>query len=350
MTHDPIIKYAVSAIGLLFSLWAVAVPADELDALVFDDNPKLRDIRHPPWFKTSFLDLKDDLEEAVTAGKRGIMIYFGQENCAYCEALIEVNFGQPDIAEYTQRNFDVIEIDIWGSREITDLNGDTYSEHAYSVKRKTTFTPTILFVDGKQQLAMRLRGYHPPYRFRAALEFVAGGHYENETFRAYLERADPPPKFEIGDLNNQDFFLPPPHMLDRSRIRAQRPLLVFFEQRDCHACDILHTDPVADPKVQSLLRRFDVAQVDMWSEDPIITPDGSRIPIVEWSRKLGLFYAPTLMFFDETGREVFRVASVIHVYRLGRVLEYVAERGYETGLTYLQWHGRRRFQQTSRLD
>ncbi len=331
----------VKILGGVLVAFCFAVHAADEPSISFDDRPAVRVIEHPPWFKMSFLDLRDDLADAVQRGKRGIIVYFGQENCAYCEALIKVNFGQEDISKYTQSHFDVIELDIWGSREVTDLDGDKYTERDFAVFHNTNFTPSLLFFDQEGELALRLRGYYPPYRFRAALEYVADGHYRKESFRDYLARANPPPKFELGDLNEEEFFLPPPHMLDRSRIRAQRPLIVFFEQHDCHACDVLHTEPLSDPEVRLRLHDFDVVQVDMWSNDPIVTPDGRKRSIVDWSRELDVFFAPTLVFFDEGGREVMRIASVVQVYRLGRVLEYVENRGYESGLTYQQWHGRR---------
>ncbi len=334
-------KLIAAMVTTLLAVLTGATYAGETDPISFDDRPKERYIEHPPWFKASFLDLREDLAEAKQAGKRGVIVYIGQENCPYCEALIKVNFGATDIAEYTQRHFDVIELDLWGSRELTDFGGDAHSEHDFANLHGTNFTPSLLFYNQDAKLALRLRGYYPPYKFRAALEYVADAHYKKESFRDYLARADPPPKFEIGDLNEQEFFLRPPYMLDRSRIAAQRPLMVFFEQRDCHACDVLHTQPLSDPQVRTQLRQFDVIQVDMWSKEPIFTPDGRKLSVVDWSKELGLFYAPTLVFFDEGGHEVMRIASVVHVYRLGRILEYVANRGYRTGLTYQQWHGKR---------
>ena len=40
-------------------------------------------IYHHKWFKDSFLDLKDDLQEADEAGKR-LAIIFEQVGCIYC--------------------------------------------------------------------------------------------------------------------------------------------------------------------------------------------------------------------------------------------------------------------------
>ncbi|KAA3631164.1 MAG: thioredoxin, partial [Proteobacteria bacterium] len=240
----------------------------------FDDTPSLRHIPHPDWFKVGFLDLREDLGEAVSSGKKGLMVYFGQENCAYCEALMEVNFQLADVVDYTRANFDVVAVDIWGARDVIDIEGNTLTEREYAVRNETNFTPSFIFYDGKGDAAFRLRGYYPPYRFRAALEYVADGHYLVESFRDYLERAHPPPKFDLEDLNEEDFFDTPPYFLDRSRFPATLPLVVFFEQRDCHACDVLHSDPLSDPDVRRTLSAMRAVQLDMWSDTPVLTPDG----------------------------------------------------------------------------
>lgn len=316
--------------ALAFPSAAADSYADEFDiqAAPIDDRPKIRDIHYPDWFKSSFLDLQSDLGEAVKAGKKGIIVYFGQKNCAYCEALMERDFGQKDIAEYTRRHFDVIALDIWGSREVTDLKGKVLTERELSIREQTNFTPSLLFYDSDGKLALKMRGYYPPYKFRAALEYVVDDYYKNERFRDYLLRADPPPKFEIGDLNERAFFMRPPYALDRSHIPADRPLVVFFEQRECHACDVLHSDPLEEPDVLLLLSQMDAVQLDMWSDTPVITPSGQKLTAEEWANELGLFYAPTLVFFDELGQEVFRVDSVVRLHRLRQVLDYVLTKAY----------------------
>ena len=322
--------------GLLLAVLALpAVAADsyvdefDVTATPIDDSPRLRDIHYPDWFKSSFLDLNTDLDEAIKSGKKGIIIYFGQKNCAYCEALMERDFGQKDIAEYTRHNFDVIALDIWGSREVTDLQGKELTEHDLSIREQTNFTPSLLFYDRDGKLALKMRGYYPPYKFRAALEYVVDGHYKKESYRDYLLRADPPPKFEIGDLNERVFFQKPPFALDRSHIPANRPLVVFFEQKECHACDVLHSDPLEDPGVLLLLSQMDAVQLDMWSDTPVITPSGQKMTAEEWANNLGIFYAPTLVFFDELGHEIFRVDSVVRLHRLHQVLDYVLTKAYQ---------------------
>jgi thioredoxin-related protein len=73
-------------------------------------------MEHPAWFKRSLLDLREDLKEAVQAGKQGLMVYFGQARCAYCHRLLQVNFGLEDIATYARNHFDLVALDARGPR------------------------------------------------------------------------------------------------------------------------------------------------------------------------------------------------------------------------------------------
>lgn len=326
---------------MLFMFWVIPILAmaetDVVDELARDDSPVATPVEHPAWFKLSFLELQSDLAEASEAGKKGLIVYFGQRDCPYCRALMEVNFGKRDIELYTRKNFDVVAIDIHGQRLVTDLQGVQWNENAFAIKEQTQFTPSLIFIAADGSEALRLRGYYPPYKFRAALEYVADGHFRTETFRDYLERADPPPAFEEGGMHDEPFFDAPPYALQRRPIAAQRPLMVFFEQGSCHACDVLHGVPLQDPEVRATLEGFDVVQLNLYGQQPVVTPTGQRLTAEEWARELGLFYTPTLVFFDRKGSEILRVDSVVGFYRLKGVLAYVASDAYRRGLTFQQW-------------
>jgi thioredoxin-related protein len=313
-----------------------AIESEE-DVYAFDDFPLEELLQYPDWFKKSFLDLPADLQEAKQDGKQGIVLYFGQKRCAYCKMLLEVNFGLTDITTYTRRHFDIIPIDIWSSEELTTLSGETLTQRDFALREKTNFTPSLIFFNQQGAEVLRLRGYYPPYQFRAALEYVADQHYHNEGFPDYLARGEASTAFEPGDLNEEEFFIPPPHNLDRSRFPGQRPLVVFFEQGNCHACDVLHGQPLRNPAINKLIRSFDNVQLDISSETPIITPDGRKTNAKQWARQLGLFYTPSLLFFDEQGKEIIRVDSVVRFYRLRNVISYITSRGYIYQPDYQLW-------------
>ena len=143
--------------------------------------------------------------------------------------------------------------------------------------------------------------------------------------------------FEPGDLVEEPYFLPGPYMLDRSRRPAERPLVVFFEQGNCHACDVLHTGPLQDPEISARLAQLETVQLSFWSDTPVITPAGERITAKAWAEKLGLFYTPTLLFFDREGGEIMRVDSVVQFYRLRNVLDFILSDGYREYPTFQQW-------------
>ena len=346
--NTPLVVRPVQLLSLLLVLFltlnvgTTSASTEIDDPLQFDDTPLDDLLTYPDWFKQSFLDLDEDLQEALDAGKQGIIVYFGQKRCAYCKMLMEVNFKTPDIVSYTQKHFDVIPIDIWSPEQLTTPNGETMSEREFSQALGTNFTPSLVFFDGEGRIALRLRGYYPPYQFRAALEYVAGGHYLREKFPVYMARGDKTLRFEAGDLVEEPFFSPPPHNLDRSRFPAELPLVVFFEQGDCHACDILHTQPLRRQTVRRLFDRFESVQLDIHSDVPLIKPNGERSTAREWARELGIFYAPSILFFDERGKEIIRVDSVVHLFRLRNVLNYIVSRGYVTEPNFLRWRSRTR--------
>ncbi len=327
--------------GLLASAAALAAGESE-PVLPFDDFPRDEPLRYPGWFNEPFLDLPTDHAAALAAGK-DLVVYFGQRRCAYCHALMDVNFGAPDIEQYTREHFDIVPIDIWGIDEVTDLEGRVLSERDFALREDTSFTPSLLFYDENGAEALRLRGYYPPYQFRAALEYVADDHYQRESFRDYLARGDNRMVFEPGDLNEADFFEPPPYYLDRSRVPSERPLVVFFEQGDCHACDVLHGDALDQPEILRQFKYFDSVQLDIWADTPVITPSGERTTAKAWAGDLGLFYAPSLLFFDEHGRELLRVSSVVGFYRLRNVLNYISSKAYLDEPNYQRWRVSRAF-------
>jgi thioredoxin-related protein len=302
-----------------------------------DDTPRDIGLVVPEWFTVSFLDLREDLELAVERGKMGIALYFGLEDCTYCERMLHENLAEPDIRQYLSDHFDVIALDVDGSREVATLEGEIMPERVFAAKRRLNFTPGFTFIDADGNEIFRIRGYYPPYRFRAALEYVIDRHDREGSFREYLERADPPPKFELEDINEREFFAKPPHMLDRSQVPAERPLVVFFERRSCHACDVLHSEPLSDPAVIERVQRFDAVQLDLDAETPLVTPDGQRTTAREWGQHLEIHWAPSVLFFDERGQEILRIEAVVGLHRLSTTMDYVLTRAYEEFPTYRRY-------------
>jgi thioredoxin-related protein len=324
-----LIRLAAVVFAALLCSYPVMAATPAEDAYSFIDLPTDYQDEHPDWFKSSFNNLPEDLDDALASGKKGLIVYFGQPHCAYCQALIRDNLSKGDLVRYLRLNFEVVGLNAHSIEKMTGMDGKAKPINEFAIEQKAQLTPTLLFFVKGRKLALKLVGYHTPYKMRAALEYVVDEHYKTKRFGEYLEQADPPPLFADETLNPDPIFTPPPYALDRSRFAAKKPLLVIFEQPRCHACDVLHSEPLKNAQVRKRLEDYEVVQLNVWDDATrVLTPDGRRMTARQWARDLGLFYAPTLLLFDERGKEVFRVDSVVQFSRLTNVLRYVAEKAY----------------------
>ena len=224
-----------------------------------------------PWFKESFLDIREDIAEAKKANRR-LMLYFYQDGCPYCAKLIRDNFGQKSIADKTRKHFDVIALNLWGDREVTDLAGKTMPEKEFARATKVQFTPTLVMFDEQGEVALRLNGYLPPHKFEAAVDYVGQRLEKKQSFADYLAKHAREPA--SATLNEAPWLLPAPLKLADTLKRGGRPMIVLFEQKECAACDEMHLEAFPRPEVKELLGKFDIARIDMASREPVQTPDG----------------------------------------------------------------------------
>jgi thioredoxin-related protein len=151
-----------------------------------------------PWFLESFLELADDLDGASKAGKR-LAVMWELRGCPYCRETHLVNFARPDIEAFIKSNFEVLQLNIIGLREVTDFDGSKLSEKALAARYGIRFTPTVqFFPDTLAGLAAkspearevaRAPGYLNPDDFLALFRFVREKAYETKSFREYVRAA-----------------------------------------------------------------------------------------------------------------------------------------------------------------
>ena len=277
----------------------------------------------PGWFADSLLFVREDAADAAKEGKR-VMLYFGQDGCPYCKQLMEVNFRQAAIVDKMRKGFVALALNIWGDREVTWTDGRALSEKQLAIALKVQFTPTLLFLDEKGGIALRVNGYLPPDRFEAALDYVSG-RMENRMafadFKPAVQKANPA-------LNGQPFFLQPPY--DLRRRPGSKPLAVLFETPSCTGCDELHRVGFTRKEVLGRLQHFDVVRLSPLSGDVLIAPGGQQVKVSEWASRLKLTYVPSMIFFDDRGREVFRIEAYLRPFHLAGSLDYVASGAYKT--------------------
>ena len=148
-----------------------------------------------PWFLESLLELPDDLAAATAQGKR-FAILWELRGCPFCRDIHLINFAKPDIVAFVKARFDILQLNIIGSREVVDFDGEKLPEKRLAAKYGVRATPTFQFfaerADGlaarkpQEREVLRAQGYLVPDEFLGMFRFVADRAYERESPPGYL--------------------------------------------------------------------------------------------------------------------------------------------------------------------
>lgn len=126
----------IALASILFVAFALPAKAAELgeDGLHKED-----------WFSITFKDVAEDIETAADEGKRLVLI-FEQRGCIYCRAMHEKILSDPEVSDFIKANFKVVQYNMFGDEEVTDLDGEVLTEKTAARKWGFVFTPTIVFL------------------------------------------------------------------------------------------------------------------------------------------------------------------------------------------------------------
>jgi thioredoxin-related protein len=299
---------------------------------------KYGDAVHPEWFKHSLLDLDEDLNDALDAGKLGLMVYFGLKRCSYCDAFMENTLGEPDIEQRVRRLFDAVGMSIFSNNEMTDPTGEVYTVKDFVTEKKANYSPTLIFYGHGGRVLLKIVGYYPPDKFRRVLDYLEGGYYEHEKLYTYMNRHKNSSVKTRSEIKKDKLFPNKNYTLARKDKPAKRPLLVLFEQPDCDSCDRFHERVLTDKPIRRLLKQFDTLQLDATdTKTAVVTPEGSRIAAKTWYNRLGLNYYPAMVFYDEEGNEITRLDSETKRWRMEGTLQLILEKSYTKDTQVQRW-------------
>lgn len=124
---------------------------------------------------------------------------------------------------------------------------------------------------------------------------------------------------------------------------GKKGLVVIFEQPGCGSCQRLHEVNFQDQElVGYITEHFDVMQINMYGDNLVTDFDGEELSEVKFSEKLLINFTPTTVFFDLTGKEVFRIPGYLapNFYRNG--FEYVVDEGPQSGILFTRWNREKR--------
>jgi thioredoxin-related protein len=318
------VKFLVT-VSLLFSVFLTASSAAQKGKFTGGHDHEM-----PEWFKQSFLELNEDVEEAKENDKH-VMLFMTLKFCPYCTKMLKDNFiegakNQP----YIQENFDVIAIDIKGVNEVAVNEDLTLTEKEYADHLKVQYTPTIIFLDQNNKAVVRINGYRSKENFKLILDFVKNKKYKQMTLTQYLEKVK---NKTLYTLKENKLFS---KTRDLSRIKG--PLAVIFEDGSCTQCDYLHNTTLKNKDVIKELSKVTVVRYDALSNKKIITPQGNMTTPKQWAKEMLLDYRPGIVLFDER-EEIARIDALLYSFHFKEMFRYVSGgyyKQYDTFLDYLK--------------
>jgi thioredoxin-related protein len=282
-----------------------------------------KDVNMPSWFSNSFLDLGEDIEELATNDKR-LLLFIHQPNCPYCHRFVTKVLEEQSTKDKILKNFAVVDINMFGDREVTDVDGESYTEKEFAKKYGVQFTPTVIFYDENAKQILRLNGYMNGEKFNVALDYVAA---KEETQVAYKDYFVQKMNLKTNKalIDEKDLFTKSSNFI---RSRESAPFVLFFESANCSDCLVLHNKLLKDKIARELLKRIDVFQVDLDSSNSIVTPNRVIVKIKDWAKTLKITNSPTIIFFDNRGEEIIRIESMLKTFHFQSIVDYVVSGAY----------------------
>lgn len=287
----------------------------------------------PGWFKESFLEIQEEIEEASQNNKH-VMLFMHIDRCPYCTRMLDENFRSGDSQQFIEENFDVIALNIRGDREIQWDENTSYSEKTLATELKVHFTPTLIFLNDEGKKVFQMNGYRNPAAFIHVLNYVKDKQYVHSNLVDYVGKQDE----SLYILKSH-----PQYKIINDFSKFNGPLAIIFEDKSCADCDEFHKEVLLQQDVLIELQKFTLVRLDALSTEPVIDVNGNKTTAQEWAKELNLDYRPGTVLFD-AGKEITRADGRLYHFHYKELLRYVSGGFYQQYPTYLKYLGIRQKQ------
>ena len=279
----------------------------------------------PKWFKQSFLDISEDVDDA-TAKNKHLMLFIDLDGCPYCTKMLKESFiAKNATSKFIKNHFDVINLNVKGSRELT-WKGKSMSEKEFAIDLRIQYSPTILFLDKDKNVVLKLNGYRTIQSFKTILEYIDGKHYKNQTLSEYLDT--------IKNKSTKSTSKKANEMKDLSNISS--PLAIIFEEKKSKACKDFNKVTLKNKDVKKELSKFTVVRFDANSNEEFIGIDGIKITPRAFVKSINLDYRPGVLLYNDK-KLIATQDALLYSFHFKELLRYVSEKEYKYFDTYLQY-------------
>ncbi len=281
----------------------------------------------PKWFKESFLDISEDVNEANSKNKH-LMLFVDLNGCPYCTKMLKESFiTKNQTSDFAKDKFDVVNLNVQGSRELI-WQGKSISEKEFAINLRIQYSPTILFLDKDKNVVLKLNGYRTPESFKTILEYIDGKHYKTKTLSEYLEIVkNKSLKFKTTNKTTKK-------MEDLSKISS--PLAIIFEEEESKSSKEFNQILLKNKDVQKELNKFTVVRFDANSNEEFIGVDGVKTTPKAFTKSINLDYRPGILLYNDK-KIISTVDALLYSFHFKELLRYVSQKEYKYFNTYLDY-------------
>ncbi len=137
----------VSVAALLSLFFCVTIPA-------------YGEIRSPDefFFQSTFSDYSEELEIAAEEGKRGIFLFFEEDDCPFCARMKGAILNRSEVQDYYREHFRIFPVNVKGEIEVVDFSGNEMLEKDFAEQNRARATPMMAFYNPDGVMVVRYTG------------------------------------------------------------------------------------------------------------------------------------------------------------------------------------------------
>lgn len=150
------------------------------------------EIRDPGehFFESTFGDYSEELEIAQEEGKKGIFLFFEEDDCPFCARMKATILNRSEVQDFYRQHFKIYRINIKGEVEVTDFGGEVVLEKIFAEKRnKVRATPLMAFYNLDGQMVVRYTGATSSIKeFLLLGQYAVDEEYMKHSFSRYKRK------------------------------------------------------------------------------------------------------------------------------------------------------------------
>ncbi len=112
--------------------------------------------------------------------------------------------------------------------------------------------------------------------------------------------------------------------IEEARAEGKVGLMVLFTTQGCSYCEVFIHRSLGDERLASLVQtHFDAVGLEIFNDAEMVGPRGAPLRVKHFAKREGVGFSPTLLFYGEDGRLLYRGVGYHSPERFRAVLDYL---------------------------